>query len=66
MKTFEYQTILIKPKTESFFGINPKTEEIDKLLNEKGKQGWELVSVQTYSGFQGETTSFLYTFKREK
>lgn len=66
MKTFEYQTITITPKTEGFWGKKLNTEEIDKLLNEKGKQGWELVSVQTYSGFQGETTSFLYTFKREK
>lgn len=66
MKQFEYQTIEINPKSKDFWGTKLNTEEIDKLLNEKGNEGWELISVQAMSTFQGETSTFLYTFKREK
>lgn len=65
MKQFEYQTIVVKPKTTNFLGTNLETEEMDKILNERGNEGWELVSVHSYT-MTGSTISFLYTFKREK
>lgn len=65
MKQFEYQTIVVKTKTTGFLGTNLETEEMDKILNEKGNEGWELVSVYSYT-MTGSTISFLYTFKRDK
>lgn len=66
MKQFEYQTIVIDPKSKDFWGTKLSTEEIDKLLNEKGNEGWELVSVQAYSIYDVHTSKLIYTFKREK
>ncbi|WP_313383986.1 DUF4177 domain-containing protein [Chishuiella sp.] len=39
-------------------------KEIDKTLNEMGKEGWELISVQDFSQM-GTISYFHYTFKRE-
>lgn len=63
MKRFEYKTLKIEPK--GFWGTKFEPEHIDQQLNELGQQGWELVSVQD-SEMSGMTTSYHYTFKREK
>ncbi len=41
MKRFEYKTLKIEPK--GFWGSKLDSTEIDKILNELGQQGWELV-----------------------
>lgn len=38
--------------------------EIDKVLNEYGMQGWELVSIESRD-MGGTAHGFFYTFKRE-
>lgn len=66
MKQFEYKTIDIKPSTKGFFGTKGiELEQIDKTLNEMGQEGWELISVQEVSTFDGTMNYILYTFKRE-
>lgn len=62
MKKFEYKTIVIKPT--GFWGMKMDSEEIDSALNEMGKQGWELTTVQDGLTASG-VTAFYYTFKRE-
>ncbi len=61
MKRFEYKTVKIEPK--GFWGTKLDPEEIDKILNEYGQQGWELVSMQDLAA-QGTSWTFHYTFKR--
>lgn len=62
MKRFEYKTIEIKPT--GTWELKVDIAEIDKTLNEMGKQGWELVAVESW-GMGGTVYSFHYTFKRE-
>lgn len=62
MKKFEYKTVRIEPK--SFWNPKIDHEEVDHMLNENGRQGWELVSVID-TEYGGSTWSFHYTFKRE-
>lgn len=62
MKKFEYKTIKIEPT--GFWGTILDVEEIDKILNEWGRQGWELVSMQDLS-VSGSSWTFHYIFKRE-
>lgn len=62
MKRFEYKTIEVKPKgtwTSKFDIV-----EIDKILNEMGSQGWELVTTESRD-MSGTAYGFHYTFKRE-
>lgn len=62
MKRFEYKTLKIEPK--GFWGTKLVAEEIDKILNELGRQGWELVCIQDLA-VSGSSWTFHYTFKRE-
>jgi hypothetical protein len=62
MKRFEYKTVKIEPK--GFWGTKLDENEIDKILNELGRQGWELVSMQDLA-ISGSSWTFHYTFKRE-
>ncbi|TCV07255.1 uncharacterized protein DUF4177 [Sphingobacterium alimentarium] len=62
MKRFEYKTLKIEPR--GFWGNKLDAEEIDKVLNELGRQGWEMVSMQDLS-VSGSSWTFHYTFKRE-
>lgn len=62
MKRFEYKTIEVKPTgtwTSKFDIV-----EIDKILNEMGSQGWELVTTESRD-MSGTAYGFHYTFKRE-
>lgn len=62
MKRFEYKTVKISPK--SIWNSEIKPEEIDDVLNDLGRQGWELVSVQDLT-VSGMSISYLYTLKRQ-
>lgn len=62
MKRFEYKTIEIKPKGS--WSSKFDFVEIDKTLNELGRQGWELVAVESKE-MSGTVYGFHYTFKRE-
>jgi hypothetical protein len=63
MKRFEYKTVEIKPK--GTWQLKFDVVEIDKILNEMGSQGWELVAVEDRNVGYGHTGNFFYTFKRE-
>lgn len=62
-KKFEYKTLEIRPTGtwKSKFDI----VEIDKILNDFGQEGWELVSMEDKNFGYGTTECFYYTFKRE-
>lgn len=62
MKRFEYKTLKIEPK--GFWGTKLDAEEIDKILNELGRQGWEMITMQDLA-VHGNSWTFHYTFKRE-
>lgn len=62
-KIFEYKTITIHPK--GTWSSKFDTNEIDKILNEMGQDGWELVSMEDKNFGYGSTECFYYTFKRE-
>ncbi|MNK17783.1 hypothetical protein D3C87_359790 [compost metagenome] len=61
-KRFEYKTIEIKPSGTWSWKFD--IEEIDKVLNKYGMDGWELVSVASRD-MSGTAYGFHYTFKRE-
>jgi len=63
MKRFEYKTIEIKPKGTWSWKFD--IVEIDKILNDMGSQGWELISMEDKNYGYGNTEFFFYTFKRE-
>lgn len=65
MKRFEYKTLEINPHKQRWVIPEFNVTEIDKILNEMGRQGWELVSVEDRNVGYGTTGSFFYTFKRE-
>ena len=59
---FEYKTIEIKPKGTWSWKFD--IVEIDKILNDMGSQGWELVTTESRD-MSGTAYGFHYTFKRE-
>lgn len=61
-KKFEYKTVIIKPT--GFWGTNYEPNEMDKVLNQYGSEGWELVSAESKDS-GGTSFGFIYTFKRE-
>ncbi len=63
MRKFEYKTVKIEP--QGFWGTKLDSDKIDKILNDLGDQGWELVAMQDLE-MNGNSWSFHYTFKREK
>lgn len=63
MKRFEYKTVQVKPK--GAWGAKFDIDEINKMLNEMGSQGWELLFIEQQKINYGNTACFLYTFKRE-
>ncbi|MCC9043343.1 DUF4177 domain-containing protein [Myroides sp. M-43] len=62
MKRFEYKAIQLKPS--SLWSFNVSVEEVEDVLNEYGKQGWELVTMIDINS-TGTTTGYLLSFKRE-
>jgi len=63
IKKYEYQTKSIDAK--SWNGGKVDVEELDKVLNEMGSQGWRLVE-KTATNMGDGSTYYLYcTFERE-
>jgi len=61
--SFEYKIITTDM---TFWGGKDKTD-VDPILNDMGKNGWELVSVVSMSTAGGGTTTNLrYFFKRQR
>lgn len=77
MKKFEYTTIDVSTCDEDYYRSigydemdydNSAIDNLSSLLNEYGKDGWELVSGVPYNYPEGDdtyTTRVWYTFKRE-
>lgn len=65
MKKFEYKTIKISAES-NFWGtkFDFNIDDIDSILNDYGREGWEMVSAQDIE-YAGSTWYFHYTFKRE-
>jgi hypothetical protein len=61
-KRFEYKTVIIEPK--GFWGTKYDPAEIDKVLNQHGSEGWELVTSESRD-YGGSSYGVIYTFKRE-
>lgn len=61
-KRFEYKTVIIEPK--GFWGTKYDPDEIDKVLNTHGGEGWELVTAESRD-YGGTFYGVIYTFKRE-
>jgi hypothetical protein len=66
---YEYQTL--KLQTDSFFNVDaPGSEspELDELINQLGREGWELVSTESIIdsafGHYPSTRAFILFFKR--
>lgn len=62
MTKFEYKTIEIRSNT-GLFSVSINQEQLDKLFNKQGSEGWELVSSTPLSN-NGVTYRIYYTFKR--
>ena len=63
MKKFEYQTKVIDTKFSWRGKVN--TEGFNQILNDMGREGWELVEVTASNQGFGNTESFICIFKRE-
>jgi len=62
MIQWEYQTL--KYKTGGFLGGKVKEDELDDMLNQRGYDGWELVSCFDTSVYQGQSKDIIMIFKR--
>ncbi|MFN4363184.1 DUF4177 domain-containing protein [Chryseobacterium hispalense] len=61
-KRFEYKTVILEPK--EFWGNKYDPADIDKVLNQYGNEGWELVTAESKE-YGGTFYGVIYTFKRE-
>jgi hypothetical protein len=64
MMQWEYKTI--KLGTTGFLGGKFEVEELDKLLNELGSQGWDLAAAFDTNKTNGETRDVVVIFKRQR
>jgi hypothetical protein len=60
---WEYKSIRFE--THGFRGGILETAEFDRVLNEMGQQGWELVIVFDTNDASGSTRFVIATFKRQ-
>lgn len=66
---FEYKTELLESGIK--WGLNDSADnkdisKLDELLNEKAKEGWELVTYSYMTNTAGFKSVFAITFKRKK
>ena len=61
---WEYKTI--KLATTGFNGGKLDEHELDKCMNQLGKQGWELVSAFSTNQLAGTTRDVVAVFKKAK
>ena len=64
MKKYEYRTIVIDAKS-SFLGGKIDPEGVNKVLNDEGRDGWELIEVAASNQGFGDTRGLVCIFKRE-
>ncbi|MET3288780.1 DUF4177 domain-containing protein [Brevibacillus fluminis] len=64
MDKWEYRTV--KYLTTGFFGGKLDETEFDKILNEMGEEGWELVSCFDTNQTHGSSREVVSVFKRKK
>ena len=62
MARWEYWTL--KLDATGFWGGKVDEGELDRLLNDAGRQGWELVTAFDTNQSDGQTLHMLFTFKR--
>ena len=63
MTRWEYKTLKIET-TGLWLGGKVDEAAIDRMLNDYGRQGWELTVLCDTNMFQGESRYLLYTLKR--
>lgn len=63
MQKWEYRTV--KMNAKGFLGGVLDTNEFDRLLNQLGQQGWNLVSTFDTNMVEGTSREFVAVFKRE-
>lgn len=64
MEQWEYKTIKIK--TGGFLGGKVDEEEFQEVLNQYGRECWELVSCFDTSQSQGASRDIIVVFKRKR
>jgi hypothetical protein len=62
---WEYRTLKIPTKVPMLVDVEFNAEQFDRVLNELGSQGWELVSVSSLHR-EGATRYVMATLKRLK
>lgn len=62
--TWEYKTVALA--AHGFLGGKLDTGRFEQLLNQLGKEGWELVNVFDTNQYQGATRDVIAVFKRER
>ena len=62
MARWEYWTL--KVEAQGLFGGNADENELDRLLNDAGRQGWELVTALDTTRWIEKAQQMLFTFKR--
>ena len=63
MQKWEYKTV--KVETEGWLGGVVDVQGLDKLLNQLGQHGWNLVSVFDTNMLEGTSREVVAVFKRE-
>ena len=63
MKKYEYKTIIVEPK--GFFGGKINADEFNRVLNDMGSNGWELVEAIASNQDLGSTALIICVFKHE-
>lgn len=61
---WEYKTV--KLRLRGLLGGKIDQEELDGMLNQAGREGWELVTVFATALYQGRTQDAAMVFKRRR
>lgn len=61
--SWEYKTIALA--AHGFLGGKLDTVRFEQMLNQLGREGWELVNVFDTNAYQGATRDVIAVFKRE-
>jgi hypothetical protein len=62
MKSFEYKVMEVEAR--GFWNNKVKASDIEKMLNQLGADGWELVSTFDQNWYQGGTKNAVLILKR--
>lgn len=61
---WEYKSV--KLRLRGFLGGKLDQDEVDMLLEESGREGWELVTILATALYQGRTRDAALVFKRPR